>query len=37
MSNCINCDTSLNWENKTLCVKCGVEICEDCSQKVRHD
>ena len=33
MSNCVNCDIGLNWENKTLCVKCGVEICEDCSIK----
>ena len=31
MSNCINCNATLTWENKTLCVKCGVEICEDCS------
>lgn len=33
MSNCMNCNTILNWENKTLCVKCGVEICEECSVK----
>ena len=31
MDNCINCGTNLTWENKTLCVKCGVEICEVCS------
>lgn len=33
MSNCTNCSVELTWENKTLCVKCGVEICEDCSMK----
>ena len=33
MSNCINCNEALTWENKTLCVKCGVEICENCSVK----
>lgn len=33
MSDCINCGAVLTWENKTLCVKCGVEICEDCSIK----
>ena len=33
MSYCKICKTELTWENKTLCVKCGVEICEDCSTK----
>lgn len=31
MNLCKICKTELSWENKTLCVKCGVEICEDCS------
>lgn len=33
MSTCKICKTELTWENKTLCVKCGVEICEDCSTR----
>ena len=33
MSLCAMCKTELTWENKTLCVKCGVEICDECSQK----
>lgn len=32
MSLCVMCKTSLTWENKTLCVKCGTEICDSCSQ-----
>ena len=27
------CGTELTWENKTLCSKCGVPMCEDCSLK----
>ena len=29
MSNCY-CGTELTWENTLVCVKCGMEICEDC-------
>ena len=29
MSNCY-CGTELTWENTLVCVKCGIEICEDC-------
>lgn len=32
MNLCVMCKKELNWENKTLCVKCGVEICDECSQ-----
>ena len=32
MSLCVMCKTELTWENKTLCVKCGAEICDSCSQ-----
>ena len=31
MSNCPMCKVELTWENKGICVKCGIEICEDCS------
>ena len=33
MNKCKQCKAELTWENKTICVKCGVEICEDCSMK----
>ena len=33
MSTCVMCKTELTWENKTLCVKCGAEICDKCSQE----
>ena len=33
MNKCKQCKVELTWENKTICVKCGVEICEDCSMK----
>ena len=33
MSTCKICKTELTWENKTLCIRCGVEICEDCSAR----
>ena len=36
MNSCPMCKTELTWENKTLCVKCNVEICEDCSIKNRY-
>ena len=29
MSKCY-CGTELTWENTMMCVKCGIEICEDC-------
>lgn len=32
MSLCVMCKKELTWENKTLCVKCGAEICDECSQ-----
>lgn len=31
MSNCVMCGKELTWSNKTLCVKCGADICDDCS------
>lgn len=33
MNKCKQCKVELTWENKTICVKCGIEICEDCSMK----
>ena len=33
MSYCKICKTELTWENATLCVKCGVSLCENCSTK----
>lgn len=33
MSNCVMCSKELTWENKTLCAKCGADICDDCSSK----
>ena len=33
MNYCKMCNTELTWENATLCVKCGVSLCEDCSTK----
>lgn len=33
MNSCVMCNKGLTWENKTLCVKCGAEICDDCSTK----
>lgn len=30
---CKQCGTKLNWSNATLCIKCGVPLCEECSQK----
>ena len=33
MSLCVMCNKELTWENKTMCVKCGAEICDECSQK----
>lgn len=35
MSNCVMCKTELTWENKSLCVKCNVDLCEDCATKNR--
>lgn len=31
MSNCTVCGKELTWENSTLCIKCKVPLCEDCS------
>lgn len=31
MDTCKQCGKELTWENKTLCVKCGVPLCEDCA------
>lgn len=36
MDKCVICDTTLNWENKTLCVKCGALICDECSSKNKY-
>lgn len=33
MSKCVMCEKELTWENKTFCVKCNTEICDDCSSK----
>lgn len=33
MSNCVMCSKELTWENKTLCAKCGAEICDECSSE----
>ena len=36
MSNkCPMCKVELTWENKTICTKCGVEICDECSTRNR--
>lgn len=32
MSLCVMCKKELTWKNKTICVKCGAEICDECSQ-----
>ena len=32
MSLCVMCKKELTWRNKTICVKCGAEICDECSQ-----
>ena len=31
MNNCKQCGKELTWENRTLCTKCGVPLCEDCA------
>ena len=33
MSLCVMCNKELTWQNKTICVKCGAEICDECSMK----
>ena len=35
MKKCVICKTELTWENSTICVKCGADICEECSAKYR--
>lgn len=31
MDKCKQCGKELTWENRTLCTKCGVPLCEDCA------
>lgn len=33
MDKCTVCGKKLTWENSTLCIKCKVPLCEDCSSK----
>lgn len=33
MSNCTICGKELTWENKTLCIKCKVPLCDECSNE----
>ena len=32
MTKCF-CGVELTWENKTICTKCGIDMCEDCATK----
>ena len=35
MKKCVICKTELTWENSTICIKCGADICEECSIKYK--
>lgn len=33
MKTCKQCGVKLDWSNATICCKCGIDLCEECSQK----